>query len=288
MKLILENKKGQTIDLLNSRNRFIVFNAEALHGIETDFIESESPYVDGTTIDSVKALPRAIELSFKVMTPVKENIDFFTSIVKSKQVVKLTQKEDNKEITIKGVATIPPYTRMSQSCEIVLSIYCGDPYWQDIDYIVGAIAEVIDLFNIPYYGQYFTSIGRPLGVIDTDLTKTLENSGDVEVGMKITINALTHVVNPRISCSTGEQNGDYMQLNVELKEYDEVVINTEKGNKYITINGSEYTADGEPIINYLDFNGKDWLQLETGDNTFHASSEEGTVYFGIAYKRKYE
>lgn len=287
MKLIIENKNGQQLDLLNNTDKFVLFSAEALHGIETDFIESESPYVDGTMIDSVKAMPRSIELTLKVKSNVKDNIDFFTSIVKSKQVVKLTEIEGEKEISIKGIATIPPYTRMSQSCEIVLSIYCGDPYWQDIGLIVGDIAKVISLFNLPYKGQYFTSIGRPFGVVDTTLTKTLVNDGDVMVGMQITINALTKVVNPKISCSTGEQNGDFMQLNLTLNEYDEVVINTTKGDKYITINGSD-ELNGEPILNSLYFQGKDWLQLETGENTFHASTDEGNVYFSISFKRKYE
>lgn len=287
MKLIIENKNGQQLDLLNNTDKFVLFSAEALHGIETDFIESESPYVDGTMIDSVKAMPRSIELTLKVKSNVKDNIDFFTSIVKSKQVVKLTEIEGEKEISIKGIATIPPYTRMSQSCEIVLSIYCGDPYWQDIGLIVGDIAKVISLFNLPNKGQYFTSIGRPFGVVDTTLTKTLVNDGDVMVGMQITINALTKVVNPKISCSTGEQNGDFMQLNLTLNEYDEVVINTTKGDKYITINGSD-ELNGEPILNSLYFQGKDWLQLETGENTFHASTDEGNVYFSISFKRKYE
>lgn len=287
MKLIIENKNGQQLDLLNNTDKFVIFSAEALHGIETDFIESESPYVDGTMIDSVKAMPRSIELTLKVKSNVKDNIDFFTSIVKSKQVVKLTEIEGEKEISIKGIATIPPYTRMSQSCEIVLSIYCGDPYWQDIGLIVGDIAKVISLFNLPNKGQYFTSIGRPFGVVDTTLTKTFVNDGDVMVGMQITINALTKVVNPKISCSTGEQNGDFMQLNLTLNEYDEVVINTTKGDKYITINGSD-ELNGEPILNSLYFQGKDWLQLETGENTFHASTDEGNVYFSISFKRKYE
>ena len=174
MELYLTNKNNQTLDLIKNKKRFILKSAEALHGVDTDIIESESPYTDGTTIDSVRALPRGIELTFKLVGNVKDSIDYFTSIVKSKQWITLREVEKGRDITIKGIATIPPYTRMASSCEIVLSVYCPQPYWEDINYIVGVISENIDLLYFPTEGQYFTEEGRPFGVIDTSLNKTFK------------------------------------------------------------------------------------------------------------------
>ena len=291
MKLSIINKNNEILDLLNNTNKFILFKAEALHGIETDISESESPYMDGSNIDIVKALPRGIELTFKLVGEVKDSINFFTKYIKSKQFVTLREIEDDKDIIIKGVATIPPYSRMLQDCEITLTIYCGQPYWEDINYVVEIISEKIDLLFFPINGQYFTSIGRPFGVIDTSLEKTFINKGDVSVGMLLNLVALGTVTNPRISCSSGEQNGWYMQLNLTLQSNDEVKINTVKGNKYITINGSD-SYNGKPILSYLEFKGLDWLQLETGANTFNVSTSGGAtnsnVYFNINYKARYE
>ncbi len=289
MELYLINKNNQVLDLLNNKHRFILKGAEALHGIDTDIIEHESPYTDGSTIDGVRALPRGIELTFKLIGNVKASIDYFTSVVKSKQWVTLREIENGRDITIKGIATIPPYTRMVSSCELVLSIYCPQPYWEDLNYIVGVIAESISLLNFPNEGQYFIQEGRPFGVIDTNFTKTFINNGDVAVGMLISIIALGEVVNPLIRCSTGEQNGFYMKLNITLKDDDELQINTVKGNKYITINGSE-TYNGEPILNKLEWHGTDWLQLETGANTFSATTDgdNSNLYFNIIYKARYE
>lgn len=289
-KLLLINKNNQTLDLLNNRNRFILTKADALHGIDTQFSESDSPYMDGSIIEDVKALPRGIELVFKLIGNVKESIDFITSIVKSKQLVTLREIEGDKDIVIKGYATIPPYTRMLQSCELTLSIYCGQPYWEDAQLIIETISEVIDLLYFPVEGQYFTTNGRPFGVISTELAKTFENDGDVAVGMLLNLIALGEVVNPKISCSSGEQNGWYMKLNLTLKSNDELKINTVKGDKYITINGLE-EYNGEPILNYLEFSGNDWLQLETGINTFTVSTDNNTnrnVYFNVNYKARYE
>lgn len=294
MELILTNKNGQTLDLLNNDNYFILSNAEALHGLDTDIATAESPYLDGTIIESVKAQPRGISLTFKLVPNIKEAIDFFTSIVKTKQYVTLTETEGDKTITIKGIATIPPFTRMSAMCEIVLDIYCGQPYWEDLQEVISDISLVLPKLYFPMAtGQYFTQVngtsgGRVFSVLDTALQKVFNNDGDVAVGMNIKIIALEEVSNPRISCSSGEQNGWYMQLNLTLQKSDEVEINTTKGNKYIKINGSE-TYEGYPVLSYLTFVGSDWLQLETGANYFNISADpsEG-MYFTISYKRRWE
>lgn len=289
MELTLTNKNGETLDLLNNDSRLVLCKAENMHGIDTDIATTEAPYMDGVSIDSVKALPRSIALTFKVKSSVSENIAFFTNIVKSKQFVTLTEKENGREITIKGVATIPPFTRMLSACEIKLTIYCGQPYWEDMQKVVGAISLFLDRLYFPSAGQYFTPAGRAFGVIDTNLEKTYNNTGDTAVGMNIKIVALGKLKNPRISCSTGEQNGFYMQLDVTLEQGDEIEINTTRGSKYVKLNGAE-TYNGKPLLSYLTFYGTDWLQLETGKNTFNVTASEGeeNAYFVISYKRRYE
>ena len=291
MKLTLINKNNQILDLLNNRDKFILSGAEGLHGIETDIAESESPYTDGSTVDSVKALPRGIELTFTLRGNIQKSIEYFTNVIKSKQYVTLREVNGERDIVIKGIATIPPYSRLLQSCKITLSVYCSQPYWEDIAYFVETISEYIAFLTFPQMGQYFTEYGRPFGAIDTSLTKTIDNKGDTAVGMLITIVALGEVVNPRISCDTGEQKGWYMRLNLTLKNEDELKINTVKNDKYITVNGLD-TYNGEPILNKLEWQGEDWLQLETGENTFSVTTEGGAtnsnVHFSLIYKGRYE
>ena len=292
-KLLLINKHNQVLDLLNNRNRFIMTACEGLHGVETEIPESETAYTDGAIIkeENVKALPRGIELTFTLRGNVKDSIDYFTSIVKSKQLVTLREIEGNRDITIQGIATIPPYSRMMQTCKIVLTIYCGQPYWEDLNNMVEVISNIINLLHFPTEGQYFTVDGRPFGAIQTDLTKTFENKSDTTVGLIINLIALGEVKKPRIVCGSGSQVGWYMQLNLTLQPNDELVISTVKTKKYITINGLE-TYNGEPILNYLEWQGNDWLQLETGKNTFSVTTEDGetnaNLYFNIIYKGRYE
>ncbi len=291
MQLTLINKSNQILDLLNNRDKFILSGAEGLHGIETNIAESETPYTDGSTVESVKALPRGIELTFTLRGNIEQSIEYISSIVKSKQLVTLREINGERDISIKGIVTVPPYSRMLQSCKLTVTVYCTQPYWENVNYIVETISEYIDLLYLPAEGQHFTETGRPFGAIDTSLTKSFVNTGDTAVGMLITIVALGQVVKPRISCSTGEQNGWYMRLNLTLKADDELVISTVRGDKYITINGEE-TYNGEPILNYLEWQGNEWLQLETGENTFSVTTEDGAtnsfVHFSLIYKGRYE
>ena len=293
MQLTLINKNNQVLDLLNSRDKFILTAAEGLHGIETDIAESETPYTDGTIVENVKALPRGIELTFNLRGNIKASIDYFTSIVKSKQLITLREVDGNRDITVTGIATIPPYSRMMQTCKLTLTMYCAQPYWEDLNDVVVAIRESINLLCFPddKEGQYFTEYGRPFGSLDTSSKKTFVNSSDVPVGMVIDMVAIGDVVNPRISCDTGEQIGWYMQLNVTLRDGDNLVISTVKNNKYITINGLD-TYNGEYILNKLVWQGDDWLQLEVGENTFHITTAGGATnsnaIFSIVYKGRYE
>lgn len=287
MELYIINKDGESLDLLNNSKYFIMTKCEALHGIDTELAEIDSPYIDGSQIEHVKALPRGISLTLKLVPDIRDSIDFVTSIIKSKQYVTLHEIEKNRDITIKGVVKIPPYTRMLSMCELTLDIYCPAPYWQDLNDVIGSIAMQIALLNFPSpNGQYLPySIGRPFSVVNLDLEKTYNNNGDTTTGMLIYVNAIGELKNPTIHCSTGEQNGYSMTINYTLNEGDEVIINTNRGQKSIMLNGSIN------LLQYLTFTGDDWLQLETGDNTFNITADDDTesnAYFTITFKRKYE
>lgn len=289
MKLIYKNNRGVELDLLNNQDHFVIVGADNLHGVELDFAESASPYIDGTSVDNVRAASRGIVLTFQFVGDVQAGVDLFTSVIKSKQVGYLTETDENgREIRIKGVVKVPPYTRLSDACQIQLELYCGQPYWQDVEAVVNQISATIDLLYLPEDGRGFPPEGVPFGEINVERSRTIVNDGDTSVGMKISIVALDSTSNPRISCSTGTQNGWYMELALDMAAGDEVIISTERGNKYITLNGSQYVGS-TPILSLLTVKGDDWLQLEQGENTFNITASDDTLlYFNLEYRRRYE
>ena len=289
MELIFENKNGQRLDLLNNRKYFKLIAAEGLHGVEVEFSETDSAHTDGANVDNARALPRGIALKFALCGDVAASLDFFHAVVKSKQIGKLIKTEGERETKIQGRVTVPPYTRLTDAVVVELHLYCGQPYWEDVQELVGTISELVDLLYFPEEGRGFPTEGVPFGVINTEKTQTITNDGDTSVGLTIVINALGEVKNPRLACSTGEQNGFYLKLNTTLKDGDEVIISTHKGAKSITINGSAY-INGVPIYSLLEYASEDWLQLETGANVFNITSDtEGAkVYFYIYFLRRWE
>lgn len=289
MELIFENKSGQRLDLLNNRKYFCLTAAEGLHGVDVDFVETENTTTDGSTIDNARALPRGIALKLSLCGDVVTGLDLFHSVVKSKQIGTLIKREGERETKIQGRVTIPPYTRFSNAVAVELQLYCGQPYWEDVQEMVGTISEVVDLLYFPTVGRGFPEIGVPFGAINIGATQTIVNDGDTAVGLTIVITALGEVKNPRIACSTGSQNGYYMQLNTTLNDGDEVIISTHKGAKSITINGSTY-KEGVPILSLLEYVGNDWLQLETGPHLFNITSDtpSANVYFNIFFSRRWE
>ena len=292
------NRQSQTLDLLKNTNKFILISAEQLHGVELSYSENESPYVDGSSIDNVRAMPRGILLTFALRGDIEASREYFKSFIKSKQIGSLIEtKEDGKEIVISGIARIPPYTHMEQSTKIQLELYCGQPYWEDLEYLVETISEVVSLLHFPIQGIPFGIInpdtnkvkGRPFGEISTSKEDEIFNDGDTSVGMTIEIVALSEIHNPTIACSTGEQNGWFMKLNVTMKANDIITIETTKGSKSIKYNGND-KINGVPVLSLLEFNGLDWLQLETGNNKFNVLSDDTAfdAYFNIFAKRRYE
>lgn len=289
MELLFTNKNGQTLNLWRNRDKFRLVGAEGLHGVEVDFSEVENPYTDGATVTTARALPRGITLTFRIVGDVEKNLAFFLSFVKSKQVGTLTKIEDGAETEISGRVTVPPFTRLTNAVEVKLQLYCGQPYWEDVAEVVAVISEKIDMLYFPEEGRGFPEEGVIFGMIDPLRRKDFYNDGDTDVGMVIRIIAAGEVKNPRIACSTGTQNGWFMEIGVTMQAGDEITIDTRKTRKSIKMNGLDY-VNGVPLLYLLTFNGEDWLQLEQGANTFNIVSEpaEAAVEFYITYKRRYE
>jgi hypothetical protein len=289
MDLYFENKDGQRLDLLNNRRYFSLTAAEGLHGVEVGFDETENTFADGSTVDHARALPRGIALKFAMCGDVAASLDIFHGVVKSKQLGKLIKREGERETKIQGRVTVPPYTRHSDAVAVELHLYCPQPYWEDLQELDGIIAEIVDLLYFPEEGRGFPEEGVPFGLINRELTQKITNDGDTSVGMTIVINTQGEVVNPRIACASGEQNGYYMRLNTTLADGDEVIITTHKNAKSITINGLAY-KNGVPILSLLEYVGKEWLQLETGENIFEIATDNASakVFFNIYYSRRWE
>lgn len=306
---------------------------DALHGVDNEFSSSTSPYFDGDIVDHIRTNPRTITLTYALKTgtirttegikriSIEDSLNYFNSIVKSKQKATLIETTSTGDkITIEGIVTVPPYTRVSEQVAVQIQLYCSDPYWEDVVTIVTDISDTIDKHCYPYEseesllanegGLCFTSTldddgnlvvdgsytdirngntysGLVFGEENTDLTKVISNEGDVPVGMVIEIVALGTVINPRLTrdsfnwIGVGDEDKE-----VVLLDGDYIRISTVRGDKYIKSN----RVDIDNNISLIRYTGNDWLQLETGDNELYSGADEGSqnIYFSVFHKRKWQ
>lgn len=281
MKLEFINAKGD-IMLLTENPNFELANVDGITTASVDISSSTVATIDGDFVNNMRTMPRGIVLDLAIEgADVETKKRYVLKYVKPKQKARLRMTQDYRETIIEGVIEAIDMPRFTKSTVMQITMYCSQPYWEDAEYIVQEISEIIDLHYFTDYQNdmlYFPEDGIVMGEYDANRTKVFFNDGDVEIGMVIDIIALGAVKNPVLYKSDGK----YLGVNIEMASGDEVVITTVKGQKTIYLNGQN-------IIDKIRA-GSTWLQMDVGENEFTIDSEDGTernMYFTLSYKQRY-
>lgn len=281
MKLEYITAKGDILSLTGNPN-FKLSNVDGLTVANVDLSSSTVASMDGDVVNNERTTPRGIVLDITIEgADVEAKKRYILHYIKPKQKARLRWTQDDREIEIEGIIEAIEMPRFTNTVVMQVSMYCSQPYWEDIAFVVQEISEVLNLHYFTNYEDdmlYFPAEGIPFGEYDTNRTKVFENSGDVSVGMEIRIIALGNVGNPIIYNSDGK----FFGVNTSMQAGDEIVISTVKGKKTVTKNGENVLANIMPKST--------WLQLEVGENEFTIDSDDGTegnMYFTVAYKQRY-
>jgi hypothetical protein len=230
----------------------------------------------------VQATPRSVVfyLRLRESAGIETAKRYVLQYVKPKLTGKIHLEQDGRNVELKGIVEAIDLPRFERGCIMAITMHCSMPYWQDVDYAVAEISEIINLhyFPIPQGGLAFPADGIPFGVYDDDLTQTVQNRGDVEAGMIIQIIATGTVVNPRIIDS---ETGEYIGVNDTLQGNDEITICTLKGQKSISKNGAN-------VIDKI-LEGSTFMQIPTGDTEYTIGADSGidNLYFTLSFKQRY-
>lgn len=273
--------KGAAMPLFGNEY-FTLTDIDGMTTVTSDLAAVTVPSVDGDIVTNIQAQPRTVVLylRLKESAGIEAAKRYILQYIKPKLTGTLQLIQDDREIQLAGIVEAMELPRFGQGCTMQITMHCEQPFWEDIDFVVQQIAQIINLhyFPIPEGGLAFPERGLPFGAYNRTLTSDFDNSGDVETGALIAIIALGEVVNPRIA---NTQTGEFIGINDTLQGNDEVIINTIKGQKTITKNG----------VNIIDkiMSGSTFLQIATGNNEFTISARSGinNVYFTLTYKQKY-
>lgn len=287
MKLNYISKWGAKISLSNN-DLFYLTNVDGMTAAATDIASIIIGGIDGDFINNVQAQPRGIIIDLRFKNGV--NVEYATreilKTIKLKQTGTLEWTQNGKTKTIKGVVESVTMPRFENGVIMQIALHCGSPFWEDIADIVTEINQFIDLhyFTDDPFGQlYFTDEGQAFGLYDTSRTRTVENEGDVAVGMKIEVLALGTVTNPIIYDQNGNFFGvGYTEKPLVMQEGDTLIINTVAGNKYVELNGVNQLNKVKPRST--------WLQLDAGKNEFAINSDDegiDNMTFALSYRQRY-
>lgn len=181
----------------------------------------------------------------------------------------------------------------SDESDVQISILCESPWFTSVSEDGSQqtnFSNVVAMFEFPYYklewedeprGHYENpSLTEPLtefGRIINKKENTVYYEGDAETGCKIELHAIGDVEQVSIyNVKTGEKmvidTDKLLTMTGNKIIYgDTIIINTVKGNKYITLIRNGVSTN---ILNVL---GKDstWFQLARGDNLFAYTADYG-------------
>ena len=169
-------------------------------------------------------------------------------------------------------------------CKFKIEGYCPDPLFsKQVESKVTA-ASTTPMFRFPLIISKNPS--RPGGVIfglrKPSLIVAINNSGAVDVGMKIVFKANGTLYGPSL---INVDTQKYFKINKTMQAGEEIMIDTIVGEKKIRGKLNGVTAN---YFKYRDFDSE-WLQLKVGDNLFRYDADEnvGNLEVYIYFNNKY-
>ena len=276
MQIQYENAQGEITDINNGKIRIVsvtglspvsVINTSTISGYDgADYISSQMPM-------------RNITLLLEVLGDAEVNKQKLYAIFQVKQRGTLYCRSDSRNVKIQCYTEKIDSTLTSNSMEFQVSLLCPQPYFESLHVMTGSIASVIPMFKFPFCPQ---REGFYVSRKSNSFMVTINNPGEVDIGMTIIFAANIAVENPSL---LNANTGELLRLETEMLAGDTVTITTHRGNKRVT-----RTRNGEDA-NFFNFLTPEsvFLPLHRGNNLFRYNADtnlaglEVTIYYSEYY-----
>lgn len=266
---------------------FLIKSVTGLGPVKANVNTTEVVTNDGSMFNSARLSQRNIvfQLAF-VDTVYGETIEDIRQksykYFPAKKSVEIVIETDNRYVKIKGYVESNEPDIFSSQEGTQISIICPDPYFYSAGEDGNNVTDfyTIDpIFEFPFSNESLTDPLLIFGEIQIKTEGVITYYGDSEIGVVIYIHAIGPATNINIY---NTETREVMMINTTKLEKltgkglvasDDIVINTTKGEKSITLirEGASYN-----ILNCLDKN-TDWFTLSKGDNIFAFTAETGVT-----------
>lgn len=173
---------------------------------------------------------------------------------------------------------------MWEEYSATITLVCPYPYFADLDNFGKNIAATTALFTFPLPFLTFNKQKHSLKGVTASFTTladevVLNNKGDVPAGLEVVFFAKKGAVkNPKIINLT---TGEFIEVLIDMKQGDEVRINTNEGKKNIYLNDVSIFKDKNKLSTFF--------LLQKGDNkvSYVAEQNRTNLEVRLYYTPKY-
>ncbi|KNF06960.1 putative phage tail protein [Gottschalkia purinilytica] len=282
-KVYIENSRGR-VEFYKSRP-FILQSISGLSNPNTRNITTQAPGQDGVSRHGSNFEARTLLLEVGVIGEDKQDMyrlrNKLYSVLNGRLNSKLVYENSYKSYSIDcSIENITEGEKLRNIQQIILQLYCPDPFWSDIDEIKEEVAMWLGNFHFPLIipkGE-----GIIMGSRVSNLIVNVLNKGDVPCGMTIEFVCTKTVKNISLF---NVYTREYIKVKGSFKAGDLIRITTQFGNKRVELIRNGVSSN---IFHYLDIDSV-FLQLDLGDNVFRYDADSGidNLEVSIYYKPKY-
>lgn len=299
----ITNYLGDTIKLTlrePALSGFLIKSVTGLGPVKANINTTEVATNDGSKFNSARLTQRNIVFQMVFVDTLKgESVEDIRQksykYFPTKKNVDIIIETDNRYVKTTGYVESNEPNIFSSQEGAQISIICPDPYFYtagDNGDIVTEFYSIAPMFEFPFSNESLTDPMIVFSEIQSRAAGVITYYGDTEIGIVIRIHALGEATNIAIY---NTDTREVMRIDTDkikkitgkgLTVSDDIIINTAKGNKSITLlrEGVSYN-----ILNCLGKN-PDWFTLTKGDNVFAFTAETGitNIQFRVENKIIYE
>lgn len=299
----ITNYLGDTIKLTlrePALSGFLIKSVTGLGPVKANINTTEVATNDGSKFNSARLTQRNIVFQMVFVDTLNgESIEDIRQksykYFPTKKNVDIIIETDNRYVKTTGYVESNEPNIFSSQEGAQISIICPDPYFYtagDNGDIVTEFYSIAPMFEFPFSNESLTDPMIVFSEIQSRAAGVITYYGDTEIGIMIRIHALGEATNIAIY---NTDTREVMRIDTDkikkitgkgLTVSDDIIINTAKGNKSITLlrEGVSYN-----ILNCLGKN-PDWFTLTKGDNVFAFTAETGitNLQFRVENKIIYE
>lgn len=276
--VIIENENGDQLDLMNTEDMICV-SIDGCAGASATINETENATLDGSVINSERLNSRTITLSIRIFNNCGTCRELIYQHTVIKKYIKLTLINDIRSVYIEGQVKSVEADPFTQKESMTIEIVCPEPFFNEV---VAVMEEFSYIIKMLHFELAIEKDGIPFGCITDTIQAEVVNTGECDTGIIFTLTASKAVKNPKIS---NMETGEYFGLNYEMREGEEITINTIDKNKSII---SKYNNVTTNILNSRDKTST-WLVAKVGSTKFTYTADSGFNDLEVTfnYQNKY-